>query len=121
MNPRAARPTGGELISALQRAGFTVVRTKGSHHRLAHADGRKTTVPVHGTETIGPGLLSKILRDVELTREQLEALLQPTEAMWPSPAAGIPLSRQRAPRRVPTTATPDATLPTTTHSILNRI
>jgi len=27
--------------------------------------------PRHETETIGPGLLGKILRDCELTREQL--------------------------------------------------
>ncbi len=75
MNPRAARPTGAEVIAALRKAGFNVVRIKGSHHRLVHADGRKTTVPVHGSETLGTGLLSKILRDVELSREQFEALL----------------------------------------------
>jgi len=31
--------------------------------------------PVHAGETIGPGLLSKILRDCELGREQLQKLL----------------------------------------------
>ena len=75
MSPRAARPTGREAIAALQRAGFTVTRIRGSHHRLTHADGRKTTVPVHGSETIGPGLLARILRDVEMTRDEFQALL----------------------------------------------
>ena len=75
MNPRTARPTGREVIGALQKAGFVVARINGSHHRLVHADGRKTTVPVHGSEAIGPGLMSKILRDTELTREAFEALL----------------------------------------------
>jgi predicted RNA binding protein YcfA (HicA-like mRNA interferase family) len=67
--------TGGEMIKALRKAGFSEVRVKGSHHRLEHADGRKTTVAVHGKETLGPGILLKILRDVEMTRDDLRKLL----------------------------------------------
>lgn len=67
--------TGSELIKALSKVGFSVVRIKGSHHRLEHADGRKTTVPVHGKETIGPGILLKILRDLDFTRDDLLKLL----------------------------------------------
>jgi predicted RNA binding protein YcfA (HicA-like mRNA interferase family) len=67
--------TGVELIKALSKTGFAVSRIKGSHHRLEHADGRKTTVPVHGKETLGPGILLKILRDLDLTRDDLPGLL----------------------------------------------
>jgi predicted RNA binding protein YcfA (HicA-like mRNA interferase family) len=67
--------TGKELIKALSQAGFEVIRVKGSHHVLRHADGRSTVVPVHAGETIGPGLLNKILRDCEVTKEQLADLL----------------------------------------------
>ena len=67
--------TGKKLIKALRKAGFEVVRVKGSHHFLRHPDGRTTVVPVHAGETLGPGLLSKILRDCELTREALRNLL----------------------------------------------
>ncbi|MGL4399010.1 MAG: type II toxin-antitoxin system HicA family toxin [Luteolibacter sp.] len=67
--------TGNELIKALSKIGFSVSRIKGSHHRLEHADGRKTTVPVHGKETLGPGILLKILRDLDLTRDDLLGLL----------------------------------------------
>ena len=67
--------TGKDLIAALRKAGFEIVRVKGSHHFLRHADGRTTVVPMHSGETIGPGLLSKILRDCELSREQLHKLL----------------------------------------------
>ncbi len=67
--------TGKDLLLALKKAGFLLVRVKGSHHFMQHADGRATVIPVHTGETIGPGLISKILRDCELTREQLQKLL----------------------------------------------
>ncbi len=63
--------TGCDLIVASRKAGFDVVRTRGSHRILRHLDGRVTVVPVHAGETLGPGPLSKILRDCELSRDQL--------------------------------------------------
>ncbi len=69
------RLRGRELIGALGRAGFAVVRIKGSHRFLRHSDGRVTVVPVHAGEQIGPGLLNKILKDAEMTVEQLLDLL----------------------------------------------
>jgi predicted RNA binding protein YcfA (HicA-like mRNA interferase family) len=59
----------------LGKAEFEVVRIKGSHHFLQHSDGRTTVVPVHAGETIGPGLMSKILRDTELSRDEFIELL----------------------------------------------
>ncbi len=67
--------TGKEIVSALKKAGFEVLRTKGSHYMIHHADGRSTVVPVHSGETIGPGLFAKILRDCDLNREQFQKLL----------------------------------------------
>lgn len=67
--------TGAELIKALGKVGFEVVRIKGSHHRVEHPDGRRSTIPVHGKESLGPGILLKILRDVEMTRDELLPLL----------------------------------------------
>ncbi len=72
---RAPRVTGPELIAALTKAGFHVVRVKGSHHFLRHEDGRSTVVPAHSGETIGPGLLHKILWDCQMTSETLSELL----------------------------------------------
>jgi predicted RNA binding protein YcfA (HicA-like mRNA interferase family) len=57
------------------RLGFLVDRIRGSHHFLRHPDGRATVVPVHAGETIGPGLMHKVLQDCELTREDVESLL----------------------------------------------
>lgn len=63
--------TGKELITLLKKAGFFKERQKGSHVIFKHPDGRTTVIPVHTGETIGPGLFSKILRDIELTKDDL--------------------------------------------------
>jgi predicted RNA binding protein YcfA (HicA-like mRNA interferase family) len=49
---------GRAVVAALERAGFEVVRTKGSHHFLRHRDdpGRQTVVPVHRND-LPPGTL----------------------------------------------------------------
>jgi predicted RNA binding protein YcfA (HicA-like mRNA interferase family) len=68
---RLPRLKGKELVRLLEKVGFEIVRTRGSHLFLRHADGRVTTVPVHAGETVGPGLLRSILRDVELSVDNL--------------------------------------------------
>jgi predicted RNA binding protein YcfA (HicA-like mRNA interferase family) len=72
---RNPRVTGPDLIAILAKLGFPVLRIKGSHHFLRHDDGRSTVVPAHSGETIGPGLLHKILRDCQLKIEDLRKLL----------------------------------------------
>jgi len=62
---------GTRLIKTLRRFGFDVIRIKGSHYFLQHLDGRCTVVPVHRGETIGRGLLAQILRDCEISRDDL--------------------------------------------------
>lgn len=68
-------PTGKQVITALAKAGFEVVRQGGSHVFLRHSDGRTTVVPVHAGESIGPGLLSKILSDADIPRIEFVKLL----------------------------------------------
>jgi predicted RNA binding protein YcfA (HicA-like mRNA interferase family) len=67
--------TGKKLIALLDKFGFVATRQRGSHVMLRHPDGRATVVPVHAGETIGPGLLSKILRDTDLSKKELLRLL----------------------------------------------
>lgn len=69
------RIKGSQAIAALKKAGFNVLRIKGSHHFMRHADGRCTVVPVHKGEDIGPGLMSQILRDCELSIDQFRLYL----------------------------------------------
>jgi len=73
---RLPRLTAREVISVLEKLGFVNSRRSGgSHWRFVHADGRRTTVPVHRGKTLGLGLLRKILRDVEITPKQLRNML----------------------------------------------
>jgi len=67
--------TGKELISILKGMGFDVIRIKGSHHYLQHEDGRSTVVPIHSNEDIGVGLLQKILKDLEITKEDIQKII----------------------------------------------
>jgi len=66
---------GNKVIEALEKIGFQEVRQKGSHVRMRHEDGRVVTIPVHAGKDIGKGLLNKILRDAELTRDEFFELL----------------------------------------------
>lgn len=68
---RLPRISGKDLVKALSRIGFEVIRIKGSHHFLQHSDGRATVVPVHSNETLGPGLLTKILKSCEIAKDDL--------------------------------------------------
>ena len=72
---RLPRLKGREVIRLLESIGFRVIRRRGSHFFLKHPDGRVTSVPVHAGEIIGPGLLRSILRDVDLSIEELLKLM----------------------------------------------
>ena len=75
---RLPRPTGKQVIAALAKVEFDVVRVRGSHYFLRHADGRAIVVPVHAGEIIGPGLMTKILRACDLTVDEFGILLGKT-------------------------------------------
>ncbi len=74
--PKLPSVTAQELITALEKIGFAIVRQKGSHVRMKHEDGRVVTIPIHAGKGIGKGLLLKILRDADLTKEVLIDLLK---------------------------------------------
>jgi len=73
------RPTPAKkVIKLLSKIGFEVVRQRGSHIVMKHSNGRVTVVPVHPGEDLGRGMLSKIIRDSRITREQFLKLLAET-------------------------------------------
>ena len=66
-----------EVIHALQRDGWTVVRQKGSHIRLHKHEGDevlKLTVPAHSP--IKRGTLRAILAQAQLDADSLASLLR---------------------------------------------
>ena len=68
--------TGKELGKIVEKLGFIFDHQTGSHMVYKHADGRKTTIPYHAGEEIGPGLLNKIIkRDLNMTRSEFLKLL----------------------------------------------
>ena len=64
------------LMKALRQLGFVQTRSRGSHRRFEHPDGRKTTVPVHRGRDIPRGLLRQIVTlDVGMSMGDFVALL----------------------------------------------
>ena len=57
--------TGEELIAALEKVGFYIVRQKGSHVRMKHEDNRVVSIPSHSGKTIGEGLESSKKHNVQ--------------------------------------------------------
>ena len=65
-----------KLLTVLRTLGFVEVRSKGSHRRLVHPDGRKTTVPVHRGRDLPRGLLHQIVTiDIGLSMDEFAELL----------------------------------------------
>ena len=69
MSPKMPVITARVMASFLEHLGFRQVRQRGSHRFFRHPDGRTATVPDHRGENLGRGIMSKILRDVEATRD----------------------------------------------------
>ena len=77
MSPRAPRITASDAIAALKRAGFEVVRERGSHKFMVYpADhSRWATVADHGKQVLSQMVLHSILKTTGLTMEEFIDLL----------------------------------------------
>lgn len=74
--PRAPRVTGSDVLAALRRDGWSVVRVTGSHHHLAHSTKPGlVTVAVHPGEIVKPKTLASIVRNASLTMDEFRRLL----------------------------------------------
>ena len=62
------------MCRLVEKLGFQRVHQVGSHVRYFHSDGRKTTVPVHGSEDLSIGLLKEILKQAGVSRDEYEKL-----------------------------------------------
>lgn len=65
--------SGAEAVRKFQRAGWTVVRQKGSHVMLTKP-GYQWTLSIPQHSELGPGLLRKLIRQAGLTIEEFNEL-----------------------------------------------
>ncbi len=75
MSPRlpAVRPR--QLVRVLERRGWVLARTKGSHQSFRHPEhANVVTVPVHGRD-LKRGMLAGILKDAGITQDEFRKLL----------------------------------------------
>jgi len=73
--PKLPRLTAREIITAIEKVGFALVRQSGSHAIYKNGAGRRVTVPIHASKVLHPKLLKSILRDADLTPGKLQELL----------------------------------------------
>jgi predicted RNA binding protein YcfA (HicA-like mRNA interferase family) len=73
--PKLPRLTAREIIAVLEKAGFSLARQSGSHMIYKNAAGKRVTVPFHAAKTLHPKILKSILRDADLSPEDLQKLL----------------------------------------------
>ncbi len=64
----ALRPR--EAIAILTALGFREVRQRGSHKRFRHPDGRRVTVPVHGSRDLPFSVMRSIAHQAGFELEE---------------------------------------------------
>lgn len=75
MSEKLPRLTAKELIRVLERKGWEFDRSRGSHHIYVHVATRRTlSVPI-ARRAISIGTLARLLKDAEISREELRKLL----------------------------------------------
>jgi predicted RNA binding protein YcfA (HicA-like mRNA interferase family) len=73
--PKLPRLNARQIVAALEKAGFSLARQSGSHMIYKNPAGKRVTVPFHGPTILHPKLLKTILRDADISIEQLQELL----------------------------------------------
>lgn len=63
------------IIKILQIKGYQKIGQSGSHVQFKNEKGTIITVPLHQGRDIGIGLLRKIMRDLEISREEFIELV----------------------------------------------
>ncbi|MCB9357619.1 MAG: type II toxin-antitoxin system HicA family toxin [Calditrichaeota bacterium] len=64
-----------QMEKLLVSLGFERARQRGSHVVFRHTDGRRTTVPQHGSRVLSRPLLRAILHEIDMSIETYLQLL----------------------------------------------
>jgi len=75
VSQRLPRVTADEIIRVLEKVGFALTRQSGSHKIYKSSTGKRVTVPHHKGKVLHPKILANILKDADLSREDLKNLL----------------------------------------------
>ncbi|RJQ20243.1 type II toxin-antitoxin system HicA family toxin [Candidatus Woesearchaeota archaeon] len=67
--------SGKEVVKILQKRGFKILDQKGSHVIMRKINGKKLTAVVPQHPEIAKGTLLSILKQAEMTRDDLEEAL----------------------------------------------
>lgn len=76
MSEKLPRITANEVIRVLERAGFKLSRQSGSHRIYKNLAGKRVTVPYHKGRVLHPKVLSSILKDAQLSKEDFIQILE---------------------------------------------
>jgi predicted RNA binding protein YcfA (HicA-like mRNA interferase family) len=63
--------SGKEMCKVLERNGWQLARIKSSHHIYKKPGYQPITVPVHGNKTLKPGTQHDIMKQADLTEDDL--------------------------------------------------
>lgn len=75
MSGKLPRLTAKEIIAVLTKVGFVLSRQSGSHKIYKNSQGKRVTVPFHGSKTLHPKVLRNILKDADISPSQLKKFL----------------------------------------------
>jgi len=75
--PKLPQVKARDLVKIVTKLGFKFRDQSGNHAIYVHTDGRRTTISIHPSGTIGIGLLTKIIKkDLQITKAEFVKLLK---------------------------------------------
>ena len=74
--PKLPSIKGKQLLKILEKVGFILDHVQGSHYILRRADGKKTTIPIHGNKEIPKGTLLGVLTDIDISKDEFVGLIK---------------------------------------------
>ena len=75
MGEKLPRIKAKDIIRVLEKKGFVLVRQSGSHKIYRNKEGKRVTIPYHSNKILHPKILKSIIRDAEISIEELRKLL----------------------------------------------
>lgn len=75
MSPKQPVINAKQIIKVLEKKGFVFSRQSGSQAIYINSDGLRTTVPINGKKDLGKGLFRQIIKDANISFDELNDLL----------------------------------------------